>query len=165
MTPEKREYLRKWREANQDKVAAYKAAFYAKRKENWDQFLEDERKRYRANAKEVCDRQRVYRANNPEARAQTLKKYNQANPEIMRECWSAWRTARMNAMPPWADRKAIRAIYKEAQRKSAETGMRHEVDHIIPLKGKRVSGLHVHWNLQVIPAKENRVKSNTYAAD
>ena len=165
MTPEKRDYLRKWREANQDKVAAYKAAFYAKRKENWDQFLEDERQRYKANAKEVCYRQRVYRANNPEARAKTLKKYNQANPEIMRECWHAWRTARMKAMPPWADRKAIRAVFKEAQARTIESGIPHEVDHIVPLQGKNVCGLHVHWNLRVITAQENRRKSNIYAAD
>lgn len=165
ITDEQRDYLRRWREANKDKVAASKARYQAKRKENWDQFLEDERRRYKARAKEICDRQRLYRASNPEARAKTLKKYNDANRDLVRECWHAWRTARMNAMPNWADRKAIRAIFKQAQARTMETGIPHEVDHIVPLQGKNVCGLHVHWNLQVIPAKENRVKSNKYAAD
>jgi len=165
MTLDRSEYLRKWREANKDKVAANIARSHAKRKENWDQFLEDERKRYQTRAKEICDRQRLYRASNPEARAQTVKKYREANPVLTRECWHAWRTARMKAMPPWADRKAIRAIFKQAQAITIETGIAHEVDHIVPLQGKNVCGLHVHWNLQVIPAQENRRKSNIYAAD
>lgn len=72
--------------------------------------------------------------------------------------------ARMTqAMPSWADREAIAAIYVEAQRLTRETGIPHEVDHIEPLLGKNASGLHVHYNLRVITRTENRRKSNRRA--
>lgn len=66
------------------------------------------------------------------------------------------------ATPPWADRAAIKALYAECMERSRSTGVRHEVDHIVPLKGELVSGLHVHWNLRVITAAENREKSNRH---
>jgi hypothetical protein len=63
------------------------------------------------------------------------------------------------ATPPWADRAAIRAMYREAKRLSKLTGEMHVVDHIVPLDGKLVCGLHVEWNLRVIHWRENAVKS------
>lgn len=64
--------------------------------------------------------------------------------------------------PSWADKKAIERIYMEASKLTRETGIRHDVDHIIPLRGKLVSGLHVENNLRAIPWNENRAKSNEY---
>lgn len=64
--------------------------------------------------------------------------------------------------PKWADPSKIAAVYVEARRLSSETGIEHHVDHVIPLHGKRVSGLHVHNNLCAIPAEINKKKSNSY---
>lgn len=65
------------------------------------------------------------------------------------------------ATPEWVDRNQIISAYREARRLTEATGVKHEVDHIIPLQGKTVSGLHVHNNLQVIPARLNKAKFNS----
>jgi hypothetical protein len=57
--------------------------------------------------------------------------------------------------PKWANRSKIREIY-------ANCPEGHHVDHIIPLRGKLVSGLHIESNLQYLPAHENMKKHNTY---
>jgi hypothetical protein len=66
------------------------------------------------------------------------------------------------ATPVWVDKEAVVAMYAEAQRKTLETGIQHDVDHIIPLQGKLVSGLHVQHNLQVITSAENKRKAAKY---
>ena len=71
-------------------------------------------------------------------------------------------------MPPWLTQDQvleIRAIYAEAKRLSDETGVPHDVDHIVPLAGKIVSGLHVPWNLRAIPKIENNRRPRIYQID
>jgi hypothetical protein len=70
------------------------------------------------------------------------------------------RTIVREQTPAWADKSKIRTIYALAQKLTRETGIEHHVDHIIPLKGKTVCGLHVENNLRVIPATENLKKNN-----
>ena len=62
--------------------------------------------------------------------------------------------------PLWRDVNKIRAIYDECERITKESGILHHVDHIIPLRGQNVSGLHVHENLRIISATENQSKKN-----
>lgn len=70
--------------------------------------------------------------------------------------------AQLLRVPPWSDRKKCREIYAECARITAETGVLHHVDHVIPLQGKKVSGLHVHENLQILTAIDNVKKANKF---
>ena len=72
------------------------------------------------------------------------------------------RASLLAAMPSWADRAKIKAVYALAIETTRRTGRSHEVDHIVPLRGRNVCGLHVDYNLQVIPEAVNQVKSNKF---
>lgn len=67
--------------------------------------------------------------------------------------------------PKWLTKEDLRQMelmYIEASRLSKETGVSYQVDHIIPLQGKSVSGLHVPSNLQILRADENIRKGNKF---
>jgi hypothetical protein len=88
--------------------------------------------------------------------------YKDRTPE-QKGNWVAYIIARQTrikkATPVWADLDAIKQFYIEAQRLTKETGIQHEVDHVIPIKGKLVSGLHVPANLQILTKKQNQTKN------
>ncbi len=88
------------------------------------------------------------------------KKYKINNRHIYASAQKARQTLQLRAMPAWVDRAAIDRIYAEANRLTKDTGVRHSVDHIYPLKGKTSCGLHVPWNLQILTLRENIQKSN-----
>lgn len=78
----------------------------------------------------------------------------------------AARNAQKNqATPRWLsddDRRLIIEIYSRSSIVTASTGIKHEVDHIVPIRSSVVCGLHVPWNLRILPATENRKKSNKF---
>lgn len=71
-----------------------------------------------------------------------------------------YRAAKRKQTPVWASEKVILSIYRAAARLTKQTGVQYEVDHIEPIQGRFVSGLHVECNLRVITSTENKIKGN-----
>lgn len=65
------------------------------------------------------------------------------------------------SFPDWVSKEELQAIWLECRRLEHKTGIPHQLDHIIPLKHPKVSGLTVPWNLQPLPADENFRKNNS----
>jgi 5-methylcytosine-specific restriction endonuclease McrA len=98
-----------------------------------------------------------------EAKNAYKKKYKQANPDLYRELVSLRRRRFREATPKWLSpeqRMEIRLKYRLAIELSRATGIRHAVDHEVPIQGEEVCGLHVPWNLRVITQEQNLKKSN-----
>lgn len=72
------------------------------------------------------------------------------------------KAAKLLRTPQWADHEAIGQLYRKCYRLTYTTGIEHQVDHIYPLQGDRVSGLHVAENLRILTRSENARKSNSY---
>jgi hypothetical protein len=159
-----REYARiktaEWRKANPERVRALVASAHAKRKENWAEFLAYERARYAKNPEKKLARQRRAKALDPEPSRKVLRNHYLRNKPAYKAACAARRAAKLQATPIWCDKRAIEDLYREAQRFTEETGIPHEVDHIIPLIGRGVCGLHIPLNMQILTRAENRRKHN-----
>lgn len=132
------------------------------RDENLEAAKEGERQRYLRNRDSRLESTRRWRQANVEYRREYERLYRLENPEkIMRHVYIR-RLNRMQASPDWADHLLIRSIYKRAQEKTKTTGIAHHVDHIYPLQGGNVCGLHVPGNLRIVTAEENLSKGNKF---
>jgi hypothetical protein len=101
-----------------------------------------------------------------EALRQYHKRHNQQFPEKQSLRTRRRQLAKLQRIPAWLtaeDHAAMDALYAEAVRLTRETGVPHDVDHIIPLQGRMVSGLHVPSNLQILTASQNRSKGHKHA--
>lgn len=153
------EIERERRVADPEKVRAQESARY---QANLLARREGMRRHYEANKPSILAREHARSRAKSEQIRVVKSAYRQANMEKIRE-WNGTRRAVLKqAMPPWANRVEIAALYKEASRVWKETGVEHHVDHIIPLTHPLVCGLHVPSNLQVLPAKSNLSKSNKF---
>jgi len=114
------------------------------------------------------DRERHYRVRigTPEAKAKELArqlKWKKDNHGYVCHINKLREEKKRHRSPAWADLEAIRKIYEDCAALNKEHGPRsYHVDHIIPLQGKTVSGLHVENNLQILKASDNLAKSNNY---
>ena len=107
----------------------------------------------------------VYRDANREARNAYFKKYKQENNGRVAAGNKKRELAKKNRTPRWLtadDIWLMKEIYELSALRTKSTGVQWHVDHIIPLQGKKVSGLHVPTNLQIILGKDNIVKNNRF---
>lgn len=114
-------------------------------------------------AEQVAKTQQVYKQNNKDK----IKAYNDTyrrNHLAQGAARSMKRyTYKLKACPKWLtteQKLEMQQFYIEAKKLEKETGIKYQVDHIIPLQGVNVCGLHVPWNLQILTAAENLLKSN-----
>lgn len=91
---------------------------------------------------------------------------NRKNPARIKANKIKYETKRLSATPKWLTPQELafmNDVYEVARRLTQETGVKYQVDHILPLNGKLVSGLHVLSNLQILTQAQNVSKSNIYA--
>ena len=160
---EKAAYQRQWRLNNKEKRKAQRDREYAK------------------NSEKIKARSAEYRKNNPDTVKAAKQKWQEQNKEYIRQkrrelyaknptYFNALSSARHKRLKQvcW-DVELTQLVSQEAYRlcklREAATGFSWHIDHIIPMNGKLVSGLHVWNNLDVIPAKINLKKNNHFSVD
>jgi hypothetical protein len=102
------------------------------------------------------DKVRAAVALNKEGCKAAAKKYRLANPHIAVASENRRRARLLHATPRWANQAAILSVYELAAKEKMH------VDHIIPLRGRNVCGLHVENNLQILPPIVNMAKGNRF---
>jgi hypothetical protein len=157
-------------EKNKDKVAAVNKAY---REKNKDSIRETKRAYRKKNAErdrqiradwraKNCDKVKAYSYKwldkNRDRVRKTTAKWGKENAAILRAHTATRRARQKQRTPAWANIEEIKLIYKNCPEG-------HHVDHIIPLQGKIVSGLHVANNLQYLSASENIRKLNKFDVD
>lgn len=126
---------------------------------------ESSRRWHQKNTERSNQRSRRWRQENLARKNELERLWRQKNPERCREKGAFRRAVERQATPPWLTkehRKQMTGLHAKARRLEKRTGIPHHVDHIIPLRakfdgaGKQIAcGLHVPWNLQVLPGPEN----------
>lgn len=162
-----REYDRQRRTEKRDELNAWKRAYYSQPEQraaraaylrNW--YAENrETERVKRSAAYV-ENLAANRAKGRAANRRSYAKLSVTNRPKIVAMSALRRAARVRAKPAWADDRLIREFYETADALNMWTGEWHHVDHIVPLRGKTVCGLHTQANLQILPATENLSKLN-----
>ena len=140
---------------------------------SWHKWLENNRELHKIRVKrwQTANKDKVQtdakawvKANPDKVKAKALR-HIKKHPEAYTARAVASVARRAKRVPKWLtaeDRWLMSEAYKLAKMRTNMFGFIWEVDHIIPLRGELVSGLHVPTNLQVLPKAENRMKRNHY---
>ena len=132
-------------------------------KRNGDARRAAKREHYAANKARIRLEQNQFRIEHPEIVRQWRQNEYQNNKGYYSALAKTRKANKIQRTPAWADKARIQAYYDVCAFFNEVNGYaKYHVDHIVPLQGKTVSGLHVHNNLQVIPAKENLSKGNRH---
>lgn len=143
--------MREWRQEN---ITLLRAKARAHREKNHARILAEKRLHYRANKDRYHALNKKWKDDNPEWRLAKQPLYT-----------AQYRAAKRRSAPPWLTslhHRQIAVYYRVAARKTAQTGIPHHVDHIVPLRGRNVCGLHVPWNLRITTAAKNLAKGNSF---
>jgi len=143
-------YNKKYRENNAEKLNSYLKGWQIANKD----LLKEKRK--------------VWNDENRELVRQRNREFRQRHPHKATERNVRLKQSRRQSVPPWLSKPQkieIQNFYWLAKDLSLLVGEKYEVDHIVPIKGKDVCGLHVPWNLQVLPKDINLKKSNEWNPD
>jgi hypothetical protein len=150
---------KKWREDNILRVRKKSLQYYYK---NRQQCIERVKK-YREIFRDIVKKYEYeWRTKNKIYVRERARKWSKENYGKIRNYYAKRRKNLRQATPFWVDTDRIKEIYDKCYKTTLETGIQHEVDHIIPLKNPLVCGLHVPENLQIITASENSRKKNKF---
>jgi len=159
-----RKSAKKYREKNRAKVNLIALGRYHKLYKGTEKVIEANSKRSKkwreANPEKVLE----YRQNEEQKEKARIRatKWQKDNPGRANANSTLRKRKVRRATPDWVCRKELGQKYEEAYQMEIKTGMKHHVDHIIPLVHPDVCGLHVPYNLQVLPALDNLKKGNKF---
>jgi hypothetical protein len=148
---------RAWREANPVASASIHAAWRKRHPQKVRKWKSASQMRHRA-AANVRDAR--YRATHREQINARIAAWQKANPSRELAKVRRRQAAKLHRTPSWADHAAIGMVYQAAQiARATWPEVEIHVDHVVPLRGRTVSGLHVHRNLQIVTGRSNRSKA------
>jgi ribosomal protein L3 len=134
---------------------------------NRQKYLERAKQYAQKNKEKISRYHAEWRQINAEQKKENDKRWRLSNSAKLNSYYSARRDRRRAAEPSWLsaiEQAQIQEMYDVAAALTTQTGVKHHVDHIHPLKGRGFSGLHVPWNLQVLQAVENLSKGSRLPA-